>query len=205
METKYPVTHHMKQGSELWHNIKRGKISSSNFHIAISTGKGRKDLLKTLRNERMGVISLDRFISEPMKRGTEMEPEAREFYEKLNGCEVKQVGFIEMSEYIGTSTDGLLNDDGVLEIKNPNSSTHLDWIFANKLPMTHRHQVQGGLWVTGRQYCDFVSYDPRVTKKPYWCIRVERDETIIAELDVKLGKFVNELKMIMAQIEGPKF
>lgn len=201
----YPVIHTMEQGSPEWYAIRRGKVTASVFHTAIGTGKGRKDLMRSLRDERTGVIRLDSFVSNAMKRGSEMEDEAREQYELFNGPIVKQVGFVELNDYIGASPDGLVGEDGMLEIKSPNSSTHNDWRYDNKLPMTHRWQVQGGLWVTGRKWCDFISFDPRVTDCPYWSIRVPRDEKIIAELQTKVGKFVDELKAIMSKLAGPQF
>lgn len=202
---KYPIIHEdMLQNSPEWHAIRRGKVTTSVFSIAVGKGDGRKKLMKNLRDERTGVIRLDGFCSDAMNRGTEMEDEARAEYIRRNGPTTR-VGFIELNDYIGASTDDLIGQHGVLEIKCPNSSTHNDWREDNKLPTTHRYQVHGGLWVTGRQWCDFVSYDPRVTECPYWCIRVARDEAIIAELQIKIGKFVDELKARMDRLAGPKF
>jgi len=202
---KYPIIHTMEQGSKEWNSIRRGKITASVFKTAIDKGDGRKKLLKNLRDDRTGVIRLDSFVTDAMTRGTEFESEAREEYIRRNGPIVREVGFIELSDYIGASPDGLIGEPGMMEIKCPNSSTHNDWRYDNKLPMIHRFQVHGSLWVTGRDWCDFISYDPRVTDCPYWSIRVARDEKMIAEIQVKITKFVDELKAIMSKLSGPKF
>ncbi len=201
---EYPIIHTMSQGSEAWDAIRSGHVTASVFHTAIGTGEGRRKLMKLLRDDRTGVARSEGIVTDAMRRGTELEAEARSQYVSLNGP-VREVGFVELNEYIGASTDGLIGHPGMLEIKSPNSSTHNDWRYDNKLPTTHRFQVHGGLWVTGRQWCDFVSYDPRVTDCPYWSIRVPRDETIIAELTIKVGKFVDELKAIMGKLTGPAF
>lgn len=202
----YPIIHMMEQGSPEWYAIRSGHVTSSVFHTAIGTGQSRTDLMKDLRDDLTRIVpgSIDRICTNAMKRGTATEPEAREEYIRLNGPIVKEVGFVELNEYIGASTDGLVGEDGMIEIKCPNTRTHNDWVEGDKLPTTHRFQVHGGLWVTGRKWCDFISYDPRL-KEPYWSVRVERDESIIAELQVKIGKFVDELKTRINKLAGPKF
>jgi len=203
---QYPIIYEdIIQSSPEWDAIRRGKITASVFKTAIGKGEGRRKLMEALRDDRTGVIRPPGIITGPMIRGTELESEAREQYITHNGPGAREVGFVELNEYIGASPDGLVGDDGMIEIKCPNYSTHNDWRGDDKLPMTHRWQVYGGLWVTGRKWCDFISYDPRVTDYPYWSVRVARDEKMIAEVSVKITKFVDELKAIMLKLSGPKF
>jgi hypothetical protein len=96
----------------------------------------------------------------------------------------------------------MVGDDGLLEIKCPNSATHIEYILSNKLPSVYKPQVQGQLWVTGRKWCDFVSYDPRITKRPYWHIRIDRDEDYITELSGKINTFITDMKQLIEKITG---
>ncbi len=204
---QYPIIHTMEQGSDEWHRIKLGKVSASVFSNAMAGGQGktRTTLMRKLIAERMTDEPQDTFSNGVMDRGIEAEPLAREYYATLNDCIVKQVGFIELSEDIGCSPDGLIGEDGMLEIKCPNSATHIGYILDDRLPPTYKAQVQGQLWVADRKWCDFVSYDPRVSKHPYWCIRVHRDEEVIVELEVKINVFVADLKKVTAKLTSPDF
>jgi putative phage-type endonuclease len=202
-----PIYHDMPQGEEAWFAIKLGKVSASVFSNAIAGGAGktRTTLMRKLIAERMTNEPQESFSNSSMDRGIEVEPEARKYYEMVNDCIVKEVGFVELNEDIGVSPDGLVGEDGLLEIKCPNSANHIGYILDNKLPSTYKAQVQGQLWVTGRKWCDFVSYDPRVSKRPYWAIRVNRDEKYIAELDVKINIFITDLKTVMEKLTASPF
>jgi predicted phage-related endonuclease len=145
----------------------------------------------------------DSFSSEYMEWGTETEPAAREIYELENNERVEQVGFICLDNSIGVSPDGLVGPDGLLEIKCPKTSTQLSYFIDQKLPGVYRAQVQGQLMVTGRQWCDFVSYDPRINAKAgYMQIRVERDEEYIGELLTGINTFIGELGELLKKLRG---
>ena len=188
------------QGSDAWFDLRLGKVTTSKFTDATSAGRGsapsvtRKKYMLKLIAERMTGLPEESYSNKAMEWGSESEQEAREYYEALNGCEVRQVGFIERDEDVGCSPDGLVGDPGMLEIKCPYSTTHLGWILAGKMPADHLTQVQGQLWVAERDWCDFVSYDPRVKQRRYFCKRVYRDEDYIKELHIKIVMFVNEMK-----------
>lgn len=203
----YPIIHTMEQGSDAWHQVKLGIVSASVFKDAMAggTGKTRTTLMRKLCAERLTSLPEETYSNAIMERGTIVEAEAREYYAQINDCIVKEVGFVQMSEDVGCSPDGLIGEDGLIEIKCPNSSTHIGYILDNKMPTTYRQQVQGQLWVTGRKWCDFISYDPRVSKRIYWHTRVKRDEQYIAEIQVKIGKFVEDLKNLMLKITETEF
>jgi hypothetical protein len=135
-----------------------------------------------------------------MLRGIEMESEARGLYSLLSGQEVVQVGLClsEGKAGYGASPDGLIGEDGGVEIKCPLVSTHVSYLLANKLPSDYFQQVQGGLLVTGRKWWDFVSYYPGL--RPL-LIRVEPDKAFQKALKVELELFVNELDDIVRKIK----
>jgi len=201
------IIHTMEQGSDKWRQIRLGKVTASVFSNATAGGAGktRTTLMRKLIAERLTDLPEESYSNSAMDWGTETEPLAREYYASINDCTVKEVGFVELSADVGASPDGLVGEDGLLEIKCPNSSTHIGYLLDNKMPSTYVKQVQGQMWVTGRLWTDFVSYDPRVSKRPYWSIRVERDEQVIAELEVKIDKFIDELKQVMEKLTGSQF
>ncbi len=192
------------QGSDEWVNVKLGKISASHFSEVLNKGSGRKTYMYRLLGERLSGESYEAYSNKTMERGIEVESEARVHYEALYGP-VQQVGFIEQNDFVGCSPDGLVGDDGMIEIKCPFPSTHARYIIENKLPATYKSQVQGQLMVTERQWCDFVSFDPRVKSHPFWCIRVYRDEDYIKELAVQTIIFTNELKKLIDKVIGKEF
>jgi predicted phage-related endonuclease len=146
----------------------------------------------------------DTFKSGYMEWGTDTEGDAREYYELVNDCSIKQVGFVELNEFIGVSPDGLVGEDGLIEIKCPKSSTHVKYRREDKMPATYRKQVQGQLWVTERLWCDFVSFDPR-SKSPYWFTRVERDDKFIKKIEDGVNIFVDEMKKEIERINQSPF
>lgn len=201
------IIHDCIQGSPPWLAIKCGKVSASHFADAMAEGQGisRKKLMIHLIAERMTGETQESYSNKTMDRGLECEQEAREYYESLNDCPVQQVGFIEFNEDIGASPDGLVGEDGLLEIKCPYPSTHISYILAGKMPAAYVKQVQGNLWVSGRKWCDFMSYDPRVYKRQSFIVRVYRDDEFIKELQIKIYMFVADMKAILEKLTACAF
>lgn len=136
-----------------------------------------------------------RFVSKYMEWGTEHEPAARMAYEARSGAMVLVPGFTKHPAipYCGGSVDGLVDDDGIIEIKAPDTTTHIETLLAGDMPEDHKPQVQGYLWITGRQYCDFISYDPRLPAGlDLFVKRVARDDYYIAELAGNVTQFLAE-------------
>ena len=191
------------QKSDEWYRARLGKLTASNFDKVLSDGTGRKTYMLELAAERLTDLCQKSFTNEAMEWGVLTEAEAREYYSEVYG-EVKEIGFVELDEWVGASPDGLVGDDGLLEIKCPNSTTHIENILANKMPTKYRAQVQGQLWVCERQWCDFVSFDPRVASRPFWTTRITRDDKYISDLANGVEAFVSELKTIIDEIKvGP--
>jgi len=174
-----------EQGTSEWLMARLGCPSGSGFSKLItSTGKestSRASYVNGLIAEKvMGEIP-ETYDNEWMARGRELEPDARAFYEFERGVTVQEVGFCKHDKYeCGISPDGLVGPDGGLEIKCPAPSTHVKYFRAGKMPNEYKAQVQGCLWITERQWWDFLSYHPSL---PPFLIRVERDDDFIKALE----------------------
>ncbi len=195
------------QGTPEWYQVRLGRVTASCFGKAIAGGQGKtsKAYMLQLIAERLTNEQQESYSNAVMQRGSEIESLAREYYELLNDCPVRQVGFIKRGEDVGASPDGLVGNDGELEIKCPNSTTHIETILTNKVPTAHRPQLQGGMWVSEREWVDFVSYDPRVKQRPFFCERVYRDDAYIKELNIKIIMFIQEMKEIISKLTKSPF
>lgn len=178
------------QGSPEWLKCRLGVPTASCFgKILTPTGKPSAQAVQYRRELIAERDTGEATYFEPtewMQRGTELEGEARAWYEFDRGCEVQQVGFVLSDHGYGCSPDGLVLDDGMAEIKAPKPSTHVGYVLDGKLPTTYKPQVQGQLLVCEAEWCDFISYLPGA--KPM-VIRVERDEEYISTLHDALVEF----------------
>lgn len=178
----------LEQGTNEWHAVKSGLPTASNFD-KILTAKGEKSKsIKTYIYQLVGERILGRteegFKSDWMERGNEIEDEARSLYEFKTDNNVDQVGFIRIEKPLcGGSPDGLVGDDGGLEIKCPKLSTHIKYALAGKLPSEYHRQVMGYLFITGRAWWDFMSYYPGVDP---FIIRVYPDKAFFEMLKISL-------------------
>lgn len=191
----------MPQGESEWFEVRRGKITASNFASATAGGQGktRKSLMLKLLAERMtGLVNQNGYTSASMEWGNEYEDRAAACYELETGLEIDKVGFWELNENIGCSPDRLVGRIkntalGLVQIKCPDSHTHIDYILSGKEPATYKKQIQGEMWVTGAEWSDFVSYDPRNISRDFFKVRVERDDKFIKELSNGINLFVEEM------------
>lgn len=191
----------MNQGSPEWHAARLGKVTASRIADAIKrTQKGygaeRAYYMAELLAERLTGQAAEKFVSAAMAWGTDREPEARELYEFQTGHLVDETGFHDHPTIAlaGASPDGLIGADGLIEIKCPTTSTHLNTLLSGEVPEGHLPQIQWQLACTGREWCDFVSFDPRMPASMRLFVkRVERDAERIIELETEVGKFLAEL------------
>lgn len=193
-----------EQQSEEWFAIKLGKVSASRFSEVLNKKTGRRTYMLKLLAERLSGETAPSYSNKAMDFGAEYEPRARAYYEALYG-KIEQVGFVELNEDVGCSPDGLVGENGLIEIKCPYPSTHLSYIDKNVLPAVYKPQVQGQLWVTGRKWCDFVSYNPKIKARPFWKIRIFRDEDYIKELKICTTMFVIEMKEMIEKLTRNDF
>ena len=189
------------QGSPEWHQFRAGKITASAFADVMTGGKGkvRKAYMAQLISERLTGEVADSYTSKDMQRAIDLEPQARALYEFVTGNEARQVGMVMRSEWVGCSPDGLVGDDGGIEIKCPLTKTHVAYCMDQCVPDDYRWQVQGCLWVTGREWWDFVSFDPRLPQRMIHVVRCLPDEKMHAELAAGVEKFEAELAEYMEQ------
>jgi putative phage-type endonuclease len=198
------------QGSPEWHEVRCGRFTGSRFgDLMAATRSGpaasRKNLLATLALERLTGQTVETYQNDAMRRGSELEAEARERYAFQHDVAVRQVAFVvhPTLDFVGVSPDGLVGAVGLLEIKCPASMPkHLDALRSGSHAAEYRWQVQGQLWVTGRQWCDVVSYDPRFPEElQVACVRVARDEAAIAELEAAVVAADAEVTALVAELQ----
>jgi len=191
------------QGTEEWYAARCGVITASNFDkVVTSKGAPSKQSTKYLYRlaaERVTGTVPQSYTNAAMQRGTEIEPEARAYYELMEDVSVREVALCYRDEEktVSCSPDGLVGDEGGLEIKCPLPETHIEYLLAGKLPTAYIQQVQGSLYVTGREWWDFLSYCPGL--KPLQ-IRVQRDEAFIAKLEAALDAAIKNLTQIIGAI-----
>ncbi|HDR9081282.1 TPA: YqaJ viral recombinase family protein [Burkholderia vietnamiensis] len=178
----------MEQRSEEWFFARRGRITASRFGDAIAVGKNGKPLMARERYmreivfERLSDSCKHEINSKSLSWGTEVEAFARDAYELESGELITQTGFVTHQRYpfIGGSCDGLLGNDGIIEIKCPHDEqVHVETLLDGMSP-DHVPQIQGNLLVTDRKYAVFISYDPRMGE-PYrlYTQIVQRDDAYI--------------------------
>lgn len=193
-----------EQGSQEWFESRLGVPSASNFDKIITMdgkpSKQREKYLYQLAGEKVCKVKTETFQSAAMAKGVETESEARSFYEFTYDCEVAQVGFcLSDCERWGCSPDGLVGDGGLLELKCPLIQTHVGYLVNGGLDTDYFHQTQGQLFVTGRKWCDIMSYYPGI--KPL-IIRVLPDLDFHKKLEAELIKFNSELTEVVKKIGG---
>lgn len=191
-----------EQGSDDWFSARLTMLTASHFKDVLNTKTGRMTYMMRLVAEKQQGKPQDSFQSKAMENGVLYEEHARKYYEAMYGVSVEQVGFIKMGQ-IGASPDGLVGDDGGVEIKCSDGPTHYRIILADKMPTAHIPQVQGNIWVSGRKWWDFISYDPWGQFKPFYCKRIERDDNYINNtLKPACEKFLQELNDIDERIRS---
>jgi putative phage-type endonuclease len=160
----------MSQQSVEWLKFRIGRITASrvvdvmNFRKDGKPGADRKNYLAELVAERLTGRAAEHYVTPYMERGTEEEPFARAAYEVATGEDVEQVGAIVHPDlpFFSASPDGLVGDDGMVEFKAPTTANHLAWLMADEVPEEHKWQMYAGMSCSGRQWCDFVSFDSRL-------------------------------------------
>lgn len=189
------------QSTPEWHKARCGIPTSSEFDKLLTTkgevSKQRQKYLYQLAGETITGIAEETYQNAVMQRGKEMEAEARQLYQLITGKEVKEIGFC-LADGYGASPDGLVGEDGLVEIKCPTMAVHVGYLLDNAFPLDYFQQCQGQLLVTERKWVDFMSYYPGI--KPL-IIRVMRDEKFIKALKIELEVFCRELPEIVAKIK----
>ena len=190
----------IEQGSNEWHSLRLGKITASRMADVLSKGRGTtpsktaETYMMELLAEKLTGETKPFFENDAMRWGTETEPQARAMYELKSGYDVKEVAFIEHNEFIGVSPDGLVTDKGMLEIKCPTTITQVKRALTDDYSKDYYTQIQCQLWVAERDWCDFVSFDPRLdVDAGYLLQRVSRDGEFIKNMETKSYDFIERM------------
>ena len=189
------------QGSPEWFAMRCGRVTASRVADVIAKtktgwGASRTNYAAELIAERLTGCTAPGFTNAAMQWGTETEPLARMAYETRVGVTVEEIGFVDHPEIAnsGASPDGLIGDDGMLEIKCPNTATHLDTLLSETVPAKYVTQMMWQMACTGRAWCDFVSFDPRLPAEMSLFIRrVPRDVSMILDLEGDVAAFLREI------------
>lgn len=188
------------QGSEEWRRLRLGKVTASRVSDVITKtktgwGASRANYAAELIAERLTGVAAEGFTNAAMQWGTDQEPNARMAYEFMEDVTVEQVDFVvhPTINEAGASPDGLVGQDGMVEFKCPNTATHIDTLINQAIPAKYVTQMMWQMACTGRQYCDFVSYDPRLPESMQMFVkRVQRDNAVIEELEREVVRFLAE-------------
>ena len=197
----------MEQQSNEWFTARLGKVTASRVADVIAKTKtgysaSRDNYMAQLICERLTGQKGESFTNAAMEHGTQTEPLARSAYENARNLLVKEVGFINHPriEMSGASPDGLVADDGLVEIKCPNTATHIDTLLSGKVPTKYITQMQWQMLCCQRKWCDFVSFDNRLPEHlqlfvqevefdPEYCAMLEKEVVLfLTELDNKVAK-----------------
>lgn len=199
----------MQQRTAAWMEARRGQITASCFDDVLTKPQSKADKaagkLGKVAHKYMRALAWETISGNPqktefsraMQHGIDYEPDARRWYTSITGREVEEVGFIEhpTERLVGCSPDGLVGEDGCIEIKCPVvGAIHLGYIEDG--PLAHVAQIQGCMWVTGRKWCDFISYhsDTRILELAVHIVRIDRDEEYIDNLAVAVRNFRERLE-----------
>ena len=204
------MTAELIQGSPEWLAARVGKVTASRISDAVAKtkngwGTSRANYMAELIAETLTGQPYPQYQSVEMRRGTEVEPDARRAYEFMADASVEQVGFISHPSIAmsGASPDGVVGDDGLVEIKCPNTATHIDTLLGANLDGAYITQMQWQMACTGRAWCDFISYDPRLPAHlALFVKRTARDDKRIAELETMVKEFIDELTTKVAALSA---
>lgn len=193
-----------EQGTPEWFECRRGIPTASMFSTVMAKGKGggesktRRAYMLKLIGERLTGECAESYSNPHMERGKVMEAEARDLYCMVNDVTVDQVGFFRLDSEKGCSPDGVIGENGLLEIKTKLPHLQLEVLLSGEIPGEHHDQCYGALWITGREWLDFVSYWPGL--KPF-IKRLYRDEQEIAKISSAVNRFNEEMGELMQRIE----
>lgn len=197
-----------EQRTDEWFAQRLGKVTASRVADVMAKTKtgysaSRENYMAQLVVERLTQTKAESFTNAAMQWGTDQEPFARAAYEAAQGVMVEEVGFMSHPdiEMAGASPDGLVGDDGMVEIKCPNTAGMIEALLTQKVPAKYFAQMQMQMACAGRQWCDYVVFDPRMPVKAQLFVkRVPRDDVFIKEMETEIVKFLSEVDAQVQQL-----
>jgi putative phage-type endonuclease len=202
--------HSFDQRTAEWFAVRLGKATASKIADIMATTKSgyaasRANYAAQLICERLTGTPTETFSNAAMQWGTDNEAEARDAYRIFRLCEVTEVGFADHPTIpmAGASPDGLVGDDGLVEIKCPNTATHIETLRTKAVPAKYVKQMMWQMACTDRQWCDFASYDPRMPEEMRLIvIRLHRCADSVAEMEAEVAKFLAEVDQAVAELRA---
>lgn len=206
------MTSEIIQGSPEWHAIRCGKVTASRIADVVArdrSGKGwgvsRTNYAAQLIAERLTGVPAETYTNAAMQWGTDMEPDARAAYQFYANMRVQVVGFVAHPSIAdsGASPDGLVGDDGLVQFKCPNTATHIETLFGASISGGYQKQMLWEMACTGRRWCDFASFDPRLPESMRLHVtRFHRDDEAIKALESEVVDFLKELRLTVHRLRS---
>ena len=198
-----------QQGTPEWHQARICRVTSSrvaDMMARTKTGWGASRTnyeAQLIAEHYRGSVAEPGFQSKEMLWGNETQPKAEKAYNLLYDCKVEPIGFVSMNDFMaGASPDGLVGNDGLVEFKCPNTATHIETLLNESIPGKYLDQMQWQMFCTGRTWCDYVSYDPRIEPHLQMYVkRVHRNEKGIIELVTGAREFLATMRAKIAEID----
>lgn len=193
------------QGSFDWLQVRLGKFGGTDAYTVSVNGSGLKTLALKKASEIITGRSSDTYTNADMERGNAFESTARSAYEMTTGNLVTQVGYIEKDQFIGVSPDGLIADDGLIEIKCPKDEVFVKFLFEKSelgikaIPTKYYWQMMHQIYVSERKWCDFVLFNDNLDRIDV--TRVERDEKAIEKLETGLKEGITQVQKILEKVQ----
>lgn len=194
----------MEQRTQDWYQARLGHVTASQMSNVLATIKSGEAAsranyrIQVITERLVGAPTEDAFVSSAMQRGIDLEPVARSVYEAYRGVDVEECGFVQHPsiKWFGASPDGLIGDDGLIEIKCPNSQQHIQYWCDQKIPGKYQAQMLAQLACTQRKWCDFVSFDNRMPEDMMLLvIRFEPAKEEIEKIESEVKRFLSEVDM----------
>lgn len=197
--------HNFSQGTPEWYEIRRWKMTGSKATAIGNSWKWLDTYIDDLMAEYFSKWEKEHYSNEHTERWHEREPQARWLYELETWNIVEEVWFVEYNEFLWCSPDGIVSNDGLVEIKSPDDKKHFRMIMnrEKEIDSDYRWQMQFNLWITDRKWCDFISYNPNY-EESLIIFRIHRDEEMIKKLQDWALYWINKIRKIKEMIEVKK-
>lgn len=193
------IVHKCTQGTDDWLKLRLGKFGSTDAQAVQANGKGLETLCFQKASELLIGKLPEQYTNEHIERGKELEASARLLYELETGNQVVEVGYVEMDEHLGCSPDGLVGDDGLVEIKCPSDRVFVEYLYSEKIDTKYMHQMQWQMWITDRKWCDYVVYNSNLDKIKIK--RVERDDKAKNKFVKGAYEGIEKVKEILGKVQ----
>lgn len=190
----------IEQGSPEWFALRLGKLTGSDAQAIATSGKGLETLAYKKVAERMTGKTEEQYTNEDMARGNELEALARNTYELETGKIVKRIGFAEFDENIGSSPDGLVGEDGMIEVKCKNDPLFVKYMYERKIESAHNWQIQMNLHILNREWCDYIVFNQNFPKTMI-ITRIHKNESDIIKIKAGIATGISMINNILKKVK----